>query len=88
MTVNRTESALNLRLMRLIDEEYTRAPFYGYRKMAARFQVRGYHVNRKRVARLMRKMGLFAIYPGPHIDFGPTAQEIPLSTPRVGDHPA
>ena len=59
------ESDLNLRLMRLIDEEYTRAPFYGYRKMTARLEVRGYHVNRKRVARLMRKMGLHAIYPGP-----------------------
>jgi len=59
------ESALNLQLMRLIDEEYTRAPFYGYRKMTARLEVRGYNVNRKRVARLMRKMGLRAIYPGP-----------------------
>lgn len=59
------ESAFNLKLMRLIDEEYTRAPFYGYRKMTARLKMRGYDVNRKRVARLMRKMGIQAIYPHP-----------------------
>jgi putative transposase len=59
------ESAFNLKLMRLIDEEYTRAPFYGYRKMTARLKIRGHDVNRKRVARLMRKMGIQAIYPHP-----------------------
>jgi len=60
------ESPLNLALMALIDKEYTRAPFYGYRKMTARLnQQPGYHVNHKRVARLMAKMGLQAIYPGP-----------------------
>jgi len=60
------ESALNLALMRLIDQEYTRAPFYGYRKMTVRLNtVHGYAVNRKRVARLMRKMGLQAVYPRP-----------------------
>lgn len=52
--------------MRLIDQEYTRAPFYGYRKMTVRLNtVHGYQVNRKRVARLMGLMGLQAIYPGP-----------------------
>ena len=61
----RGESPENLGLMRLIDEEYTRAPFYGYRKMTVRLNKRGHHVNRKRVARLMRKMGLHAIYPRP-----------------------
>lgn len=60
------ESAFNLHLMALIDREYTRAPFYGYRKMTARLNALGYEVNRKRVARLMRLMGLAAIYPGPH----------------------
>ena len=34
-----SESPLNLQLMRLIDEEYTRAPFYGYRKMTARLNI-------------------------------------------------
>lgn len=60
------ESPLNLALMALIDKEYTRAPFYGYRKMTARLNKQpDYHVNHKRVARLMAKMGLQAIYPGP-----------------------
>ncbi|MCB8943499.1 MAG: IS3 family transposase [Ardenticatenaceae bacterium] len=60
------ESPLNLALMHLIDQEYTRAPFYGYRKMTVRLnEVHGYRVNRKRVARLMAKMGLRAIYPQP-----------------------
>ena len=60
------ESPLNLALMALIDKEYTRAPFYGYRKMNARLnQQPDYHVNHKRVARLMAKMGLQAICPGP-----------------------
>lgn len=60
-----SETELNLALMRVIDEEYTRAPFYGYRRMTARLKQRGYVVNRKRVARLMRVMGLQAIYPRP-----------------------
>lgn len=59
------ETPLNLALMRVMDEEYTRTPFYGYRKMTARLQQLGYTVNRKRVARLMHKMGLQAIYPRP-----------------------
>lgn len=60
------ESLLNLELMRLIDQEYTRAPFYGYRKMTVRLnQHPGHAVNHKRVARLMQKMGLQAIFPGP-----------------------
>lgn len=60
------ESALNLHLMRLIDEEYTRAPFYGSRKMTARLNnAHGVAVNRKRIARLMRKMGLQAVYARP-----------------------
>jgi putative transposase len=52
------ESAANLVLMRSIDAQYLRTPFYGSRKLAA---VLG--VNRKRVQRLMRLMGIEAIYP-------------------------
>jgi len=60
------ESSLNLQLMRLIDQEYTRAPFYGYRKMTARLNnEHGFQVNHKRVTRLMHKMGLQAVYPRP-----------------------
>jgi putative transposase len=54
----RGETAENLALMRQIDEQYLQTPFYGSRKLAA---VLG--VNRKRVQRLMRVMGLEAIYP-------------------------
>jgi len=61
-----SETSLNLALMQLIDQEYTRAPFYGYRKMTVRLNhTHGYQVNHKRVARLMAKMGLRAIYPQP-----------------------
>lgn len=61
-----SETPLNLELMRLIDQEYTRAPFYGYRKITARLNAcHGHQVNHKRVARLMRKMGLQAIFPRP-----------------------
>lgn len=59
------ESPLNLLVMRLIDEEYTESPFYGYRKITARLHKQGYTINHKRVARLMGVMGLRAIYPGP-----------------------
>ena len=59
------ESPLNLLLMRLIDEQYTRTPFYGRHKMAVHLKRQGYDVNHKRVGRLMRKMGLQAVYPRP-----------------------
>jgi putative transposase len=61
------ESEENLRLMRLLDEQYTRAPFYGSRRMTAWLQAQGYAVNRKRVLRLLRLMGLEAIYPKPRL---------------------
>ena len=51
---------------RLIDEEYTRHPFYGSRKMVIFLKTEGHVVNRKRVQRLMRAMGLVAIAPGPN----------------------
>ena len=59
----RGESAENLALMRLIDEAYTQWPFYGVRKMTAHLGRQGHAVNVKRVRRLMRVMGLEAIYP-------------------------
>jgi putative transposase len=57
------ESAENLQLVRLIDEQYTRAPFYGWPRMTAHLRQQGHGVNHKRVQRLMRLMGLQAIYP-------------------------
>lgn len=53
--------------MRLIDQQYTETPFYGYRKMTVYLQNLGYQVNHKRVSRLMRKLGLEAIYPKPNL---------------------
>jgi putative transposase len=59
------ESAENLRLMRLIDEQYLRTPFFGSRRMTVFLRRRGETINRKRVQRLMAKMGLEAIHPRP-----------------------
>jgi len=59
-----SESEDTLELMRLIDEEYTRHPFYGTRKMTTYLRRVGHQVNRKRVQRLMRLMGLASIVPG------------------------
>ena len=64
------ESPENLRLMGLIDREYTRHPFYGSRRMAAWLSGQGEAVNRKRAQRLMRLMGLAAIYPRPRLSQG------------------
>ena len=61
------ESAENLRLQRLIDEQYTRTPFYGTRKMTCWLGEQGYRVNVKRVRRLIRQMGLEAIYAKPRL---------------------
>jgi len=52
--------------MRLIDEQYLRHPEFGYPRMTDWLQDEGHQVNHKRVARLMRIMGLQAITPGPH----------------------
>jgi putative transposase len=60
-----TESEENLRLMRLIDEQFLKTPFYGSRRMTASLQRVGEAVNRKRVQRLMAVMGLEALFPKP-----------------------
>ncbi len=60
------ETETNLALMRLIDEQYLRHPEFGYPRMTDWLQDKGYPINHKRVARLMRIMGLQAITPGPH----------------------
>ncbi len=62
-----TETPENLRLMRRIDAQYTACPFYGSRKMTRWLVQQGEAVNRKRVQRLMRVMGLEAIYPKPRL---------------------
>jgi putative transposase len=61
------ESVENLKLMRLIDAEYTRRPFYGSRKMMRWLHEQGHQVGRHRVRRLMELMGLEAVYPKPKL---------------------
>jgi putative transposase len=59
------ETDEDLRLMRRIDEQYLKTPFFGSRRMTIWLAGEGQEVNRKRVQRLMRIMGLEAIHPGP-----------------------
>jgi putative transposase len=59
------ESAENLALMRLIDAQYLKTPFYGYPRMTVYLRDAGYRVNPKRIARLMQVMGLQALMPRP-----------------------
>lgn len=60
------ESDKNLSLMRLIDEEYTRHPFFGTRQIRNYLRRQGYRINRKRVQRLMRLMGIQSVAPKPN----------------------
>ena len=71
------ESALNLTLMRLIDEQYLSTPYYGVGMMLAHLRRLGHAVNIKRVRRLHRLMGIEALVPKP-----------PTSTPASADAPA
>lgn len=59
------ESPLNLILMRLIDAQFMETPFYGSRQMARHLKRQGHDVGRKRVRRLMARMGLQAVYQKP-----------------------
>jgi putative transposase len=59
------ETVENLRLMRRIDEQYLKTPFFGSRRMTIVLDSEGEKVNRKRIQRLMGLMGLEAIHPGP-----------------------
>jgi putative transposase len=59
-------SARDLLLLELLDEEYTRHPFYGSRRMKRYLKDCGYVVNRKKIQRLMRILGLSGMTPGPH----------------------
>jgi putative transposase len=67
------QAAENLALMRLLDEQYLKRPFLGSRRLTLWLQEQGHEISRKRVQRLMRLMGLEAIYPKPR-----------LSLPRAG----
>ena len=60
------ETALNLALMRRIDEQFLETPFYGVRQMTWHLRNDGHPVNEKRIRRLMRLMGLMPIYQKPN----------------------
>lgn len=60
-----TESAENLALMRLIDAQYLKTPYYGVGMMTAYLRLAGYRVNPKRIRRLYTLLGLQGIAPGP-----------------------
>ena len=72
----RPESPENLAIMRLMDEQYLKTPFYGARRLQAYINDQGYSVNIKRIRRLLRLMGLEAIYPKPNIIKVPPAHKI------------
>jgi putative transposase len=71
-----TESSENLALMALIDREYTAHPFLGSRGLRAWLRREGHAVNRKRVQRLMRLMGLEAVYPKPRLSVGGAGHKV------------
>jgi putative transposase len=70
------ESGENLLLMRLLDEQYTSTPFYGVRRIVVWLGKAGHGVNPKRIRRLMRLMGLEAIYPKPRLSQGGAGHKI------------
>ena len=81
-----TETAESLRLMRRIDEEYTAHPFLGSRRMTVWLVEQGEAVNRKRVRRLMRLMGIEALYPKPRLSAGGAGPPgLPVPAPG-GEH--
>jgi putative transposase len=61
------DDSYNIMLMKLVDEQYTRTPFYGVPKMTAWLRRQGHPINPKRIRRLMRLMGIQAIYPRPRL---------------------
>lgn len=62
-----TDSEENMQIMKFIDQQYIKTPSYGSRRMTAQLRLEGYLLNRKRIQRLMRQMGLQAIYPKPRL---------------------
>ena len=87
--VSGKDDRYNRQLMNLIDEQYTKMPFYGVAKMTAWLHRQGHTVNQKRVRRLMRLMGLEAICPKPNLSkASPEHKKYPyLLKNMVIDHP-
>jgi len=72
------ESEDNLQLMRLMDEQYLKTPFYGVKRLLVLLVVLGYKINRKRLRRLMGLMGWQTLYPKPRTTFSdPAAYKYP-----------
>ena len=80
------ESAENLTLMRLLDQQYTDTPYYGIRRMPAWLRSQGYAVNHKQVARLLHTMGLETIYPKPRLSQPHPAHRVYLLVAWGADH--
>ncbi len=72
----RLEGRMNLRLKEVIDKQYTARPFYGVERMTAHLRREGWPVNPKRIRRLMREMGLAAIYPKPRLSLSNQAHPV------------
>lgn len=70
------ESVLNLELMRLIDEQFLKTPYFGSRQMTRWLQRQGQPVSRNRVRRLMRMMGLSPIYQAPKTSVASPAHKV------------
>lgn len=64
---SKRDDSYNLKLMNLIGKQFTKTPFYGVPRMTAWLNLHGQKVNHKRVRRLMRLMGLQAVYPKPRL---------------------
>lgn len=72
---SKNDNSYNMWLMNLIDEQFTKTPFYGVERMTAWLRRQGQEVNHKRVRRLMRLMGLEAIYPKPRLSLSNQAHK-------------
>ena len=84
----KAESEFNLELMRLMDVQYLKTPWYGSRQMRRFLRRQGHRVNRKRIRRLMRRMGLVAVAPAPNTSRRHPQHKVSLPVARPGDHQA
>ena len=81
------ESPVNLRLMRSIDTQFLETPFYGSRQMQRWLRQQGDTVSRKRVRRLLRLLGLHAVFQHPpDVSVAPGTQDLSLPAARPADH--
>jgi len=70
------ESVLNLSIMNWLDKQYTATPFFGVERMHKHILAEGYDVNVKRIRRLLRLMGLYAIYPKKHTSIADKSHKV------------